>query len=43
MTLRILIDMNLRRFTDELERGAIVIVEPSRVRARILPLQRRES
>jgi predicted nuclease of predicted toxin-antitoxin system len=37
------VEMALRRFVDELERGAIVIVEPSRVRARILPLRRRES
>lgn len=32
----------LHRFADELERGAIVIIEPFRVRARILPLRRRE-
>lgn len=37
------VEMALHRFADELERGAIVIIEPSRVRARILPLQRRES
>ncbi|MFN3333639.1 MAG: DUF5615 family PIN-like protein [Caldilinea sp.] len=37
------LEMALRRFADELERGAIVIVEPSRVRVRVLPLHRRES
>lgn len=38
-----IVEMALYRFGDQLDRGAIVIVEPSRVRVRVLPLQRKES